>query len=119
MGKNTTEHINDVMKQEVANTENLPSAADVAKTLVLDSNMAYIDADAYIGNPYALLGNVIEIRKINGVCPPKLNSPGVVAEFSPYTIPGIVIDETSMINWWKKSLSRIIPRILIKIQKNS
>ncbi len=97
MSKNSTEHINQSMNDDVAKVEKIPAPNEVEKSLVLDNNMAYIGADAYVGNPYALLGNVIEVRKAGGSCPPRLNSPGVVLEFSSMPISGIVIDEASKI----------------------
>ncbi len=98
MGDNSTEHINDAMNKQVTEKpEKIPSAQDVSRFMGLESNVAYIEADSFSGNPYALLGTVIEVRKQNGVCPDKLNSTGVVPEFSAFKIPGIKVDEGSKI----------------------
>lgn len=98
MSGNSTEHINEAMNKQVTERpEKIPSAQDVNRFMGLESNVAYIEADSFSGNPYALLGTVIEVRKQNGVCPDKLNSTGVVPEFSAFKIPGIKVDENSKI----------------------
>lgn len=113
MSDNSTEHINDAMNKQVVKTpETIPSSQDANRFLGLDSNVAYIEADAFSGNPYALLGTVIEIRKQNGKCPDKLNSLGVVPEFSAFQIPNIKIDEASKIKEPIKRQSILVDRKL-------
>jgi len=83
------------MNAQVADETALLEAGEAAKAIDSRSNMVYIDADAFIGNPYALLGSVIEIRKVDGKCPANIND--ALIEFSPYSIQGWEIDETSKI----------------------
>lgn len=98
MGNNsTTEHINEAMNNEVAESKKIPSVMEAQKMLALQNNMLYLGADAYIGNPYALLGTVLEIRKTQADCPTIANTENASIEFSAFKIPGIEIDETSKI----------------------
>jgi hypothetical protein len=97
MGNNSTEHINEAMNEQVAEAKNVPSVIEAQKMLALQNNMLYVGADAYIGNPYALLGTVLEIRKTQDDCPTVANTENASIEFSAFKIPGIVIDETSKI----------------------
>lgn len=97
MGKNSTEHINEAMNNEVAESKKVPSVMEAQKMLALQNNMLYVGADAYIGNPYALLGTVLEIRKTTEDCPTIANTANASIEFSAFKIPGIEIDETSKI----------------------
>ena len=93
-GNNSTEHINDVMNNNVAQQTNVADQEEAITKLNLRSHTAYIDADPYIANPYALLGMVLQIRKINGHCPVNLNDPNYQFEFTPFPIPRKV-DELS------------------------
>ncbi|WP_288882987.1 hypothetical protein [Pedobacter panaciterrae] len=112
-GKNSTEHINEAMNEQVtAKPEKIATADDAGKFIGLESNVAYMEAESFSGNPYSLLGTVIEIRKQGGICPDKLNSPGVVTEFSPFKIPGIKIDESSKIKEPNKRQSILVNKKL-------
>ncbi|MBW8684942.1 hypothetical protein [Chitinophaga rhizophila] len=97
MGNNSTEHINEAMNKDVAESKTVPSASEAQKMLALQNNMLYIGADAYVGNPYALLGTVLEIRKTKEDCPTIANTDNASIEFSPFKIPGVLIDESSKI----------------------
>lgn len=101
--KNSTKHINDAMNELVSEKLSLSSADKIADKLQLDDKTAYIKADPFIGNPYSLLGRVMEVRKINGQCPSSLNDALASIEFSPLPILGRKIDETSKI---KKAIKR-------------
>ncbi|MDP2724047.1 MAG: hypothetical protein Q8O72_14925 [Bacteroidales bacterium] len=85
-GNNSTEHINDVMNNEVADQTNVANQEETIAKLNLRSHVAYIDAESYIANPYALLGMVLQIRKIDGKCPDNLNDPNFQFEFTPFPI---------------------------------
>lgn len=97
MGNNSTEHINEAMNRDVAKSKTVPSVAEAQKLLALQNNMLYIGADAYVGNPYALLGTVLEVRKTTADCPTIANTENSSIEFSPFKIPGIQVDESSKI----------------------
>ena len=96
MGNNNdTKHINDTMNSIVAEKATVTTKEEAFKKLSLDDQTAYIEADSFIGNPYSLLGRVIQIRKINGTCPNILNDPDFKFEFTISPIPNIKIDEAS------------------------
>lgn len=95
MGNNTTKHINDTMNESVAEKTNIATKDEASKKLKLDDQSAYIEADAFIANPYSLLGRVIQIRKKAGKCPDSLDDPNYKFEFTISPIPGIKIDESS------------------------
>jgi hypothetical protein len=92
---NDTKHINDAMNNNVSEQTNVATKEEAAKKLKLDDQTAYIEADAFVANPYSLLGRVIQIRKINGACPNTLNDPDYKFEFTISPIPNIKIDEAS------------------------
>jgi len=112
MGNNSTEHINEVMNQDVAESKTIPSAGETQKMLALQNNMLYIGADAYVGNPYALLGTVLEVRKTGEDCPTVANTENASIEFSVFKIPGIEIDESSKIKEPIKRQSILVDRKL-------
>lgn len=85
-GNNSTQHINEVMNNNVAVQTNVADQEEAITKLNLRSHTAYIDADPYIANPYALLGMVLQIRKINGQCPENLSDPNYQFEFTPFPI---------------------------------
>lgn len=93
--KMDTKHINDTMNSEVSEKANVATKEEAAKKLKLDDQTAYIEADAFIANPYSLLGRVIQIRKIGGKCPNTLNDPDSTFEFTISPIPGVKVDESS------------------------
>ncbi|MEO0555327.1 MAG: hypothetical protein AAF149_19105 [Bacteroidota bacterium] len=100
---NSTEHVNEVMNNDVSEGINLSSPKDISAKLNINDKTAYIQADAFLGNPYSLLGRVIEVRKTNGKCPENLNDPNASFEFSALPIYDIKIDESSKI---KKPIKR-------------
>lgn len=113
MSTNSTAHINHAMNAMVTDKPaRHASAEDVQRFAGLESNVAYIEADAFSGNPYAILGTVIEVRKQDGACPVRLNAPGVVPDFSLFKIPGIRVDESSRIKEPVKRQSVLVDRKL-------
>ena len=83
---NSTKHINDTMNNEVAEKTTIPSKKEAATKLKLEERKVYIEADAYIADPYALLGQVIQVRKVNGECPANFNEAGARYEFTPIPV---------------------------------
>ena len=98
MGANDDiDHINDTMNKKVAEKTDVASKDEVTRKLKLNDQTAYIEADAFIGNPNSLLGRVIEIRKQKGKCPETLNDPDYRFDFSNFAIPGVKVDENSIL----------------------
>ncbi|CAM1360732.1 hypothetical protein TPENAI_20052 [Tenacibaculum litopenaei] len=93
-GNNSTEHINNTMNSQVSEQTNVANQEETITKLNLRSHTAYIDAEPYISNPYALLGMVLQIRKVDGNCPSNLADPNYLFEFTPYPIKR-KIDESS------------------------
>jgi len=92
---NSTKHVNEAMDGSVAERTNVATKEEATKKLKLDDQTAYIEADAFIANPYSLLGRVIQIRKIDGACPTTLHDPSYKFEFTTLPIPNVKIDESS------------------------
>jgi hypothetical protein len=90
-----TQHINDTMNSAVCDKTDVATKTDVAIKLKIDEQIAYIQDDAFIANPYSLLGRVIQIRKRNGICPQTLNDPDREFEFTISPIPDVKVDEAS------------------------
>jgi hypothetical protein len=90
---NTTEHINDILNKDVAESVAVTPADDIYKRVNIDDQTAYIISDSFTGNPFLLLGQVIEIRKSGGVCPTNFNDVSASFNFSPFPVTGIKIDE--------------------------
>ena len=84
--KNSTEHINQTMNSSVSEQTTVAKQEEVIAKLNLRSHTAYIEADPYIANPYALLGMVLQVRKVNGECPSSLADPNHQFEFTPFPI---------------------------------
>jgi hypothetical protein len=112
MSKNTTEHINEVMRNEVAGENKIPSLVDAQTKLTAKNDLIYITSDPFNGNPIALLGSVLEIRKINGACPTTLNASDASIEFSATKITGIDIDEDSILKEPAKRASIMVDKKL-------
>lgn len=110
-GNNSKEHINQVMNESVAEKTNVPSATEAITKLNLQSHTAFIDADPYIANPYALLGMVLQIRKQNGQCPTNLADPTYMFEFTPFPIKREV-DELSKLKEPKLRSSIVVDQHL-------
>ncbi|MEN0048160.1 MAG: hypothetical protein AAF806_13955 [Bacteroidota bacterium] len=108
MGQNSTKHINDTMNEQVA-AQTKPAAIEEAERLLeINRNQIFIEDDALIGNPYSILGKVIEIRKHNGVCPEDYTKVDVQPRYSIFPIPGVKIDEKSKIKQAQKVKSFIV-----------
>jgi len=97
MGNNSTEHINEVLNKDIAQSSVIPSQSDVYQALALQNDMLYVQADAFVGNPYALLGSILEIRKTTAECPSIFDPTHATIEFSPLKIQGARVDEQSKI----------------------
>lgn len=110
-GNNSTRHINEVMNESVAENTKVPSANEAITKLNLQSHTAFIDADPYIANPYALLGMVLQIRKQNGQCPTNLADPSYMFEFTPFPIKREV-DELSKLKEPKLRSSIVVDQNL-------
>lgn len=83
---NSTSHINDVMNASVSEQTNVAKETEAISKLNLNAHTAFIEADPYIANPYALLGMVLQIRKKSSQCPDSLNDPNYQFEFTPIPI---------------------------------
>jgi hypothetical protein len=94
---NSTEHINNAMNNEVAESAPITTASEISKKVNVDDKTAYIEANAFIANPYSLLGRVIEVRKKDGICPQTLKDVDANIEFSPLPINGVQVDPASRI----------------------
>jgi len=94
-GKHDADEINSVMNSEVAKKENIVEKEEINKLLELKENIPYIECEAFIGNPFSLLGRVVEVRKTNGEIPSSINTSNI--EFSPFPIPGIKKENDSLI----------------------
>ena len=90
---NSTKHINKVMNDSVSKTESPPAIEEAAKLLRIKRNQIFIEDDSFIGDPYSLLGRVLEVRSKGGNCDNNVNNG--YAEFSTFPIPGIAVNEKS------------------------
>jgi hypothetical protein len=87
MGKDKSiDHINKTMDQSVADRAPILTPEQAIDRLKLTMQMAYIDAEAFTADPYALLGQVIQIRKQGGKCPTSITDAGFPAELAPYPV---------------------------------
>jgi len=97
MGKNhTTKELNENANNYVAK-EQVYDSINAQKRLGIKSHTAYIEADAFHGNPYSLLGRVIMIRKTDSKCPDGISGTDFISDYTPTAISGIDIDEASKI----------------------
>ncbi|MFC7443697.1 hypothetical protein C7H62_0236 [Mesoflavibacter sp. HG96] len=110
MGQKSTKHINEVMNETVAKTETPPAIAEANKLLQIKRNQIFIEDDSFIGDPYSLLGRVIEVRSKNGKCDKDVNNG--YAEFSAFPIPGVTVNENSKIKQPLKTKSFIVDKKL-------
>lgn len=94
--KHTTQQLNENANSYIAK-EKVYTAIEAQKKLGIKTHTAYIEADAFHGNPYSLLGRVIVIRKTNGKCPDGIAGSDFVSDYAPLPIMGIQIDENSKI----------------------
>ena len=97
MGKNhTTKQLNENANQYFAK-EKVYEAIEAQNKLSVNSYNAYVEADAFIGNPYSLLGRVLMVRKSDGKCPNSITDKSFTTQMAPLPIPGIEIEEKSKI----------------------
>ncbi|WP_205514141.1 hypothetical protein [Longitalea arenae] len=98
MGKsNDPKHVNKAMNESIAKQEKLLEPEEAIKKMQLNLQMAFIDADAYASDPFALLGQVFQIRKNNGKVPTSLNAGGFPVELTPYPLPHKVNEKSKTI----------------------
>ncbi len=92
-GKHDVDTINQVVNDEVAKKEAICDPKKIQEMVNIEENIPYVKCESFIGNPYSLLGRVVEVRKIEGKIPESITTSNI--EFSPLPIPGIEIDENS------------------------
>lgn len=96
---NSSNHINEIMNNDIANSITVASATDFKNKTQVNDQTAYVFAETFSGNPYQLLGQVIEIRKVDGKCPTSLvNNNDLNFEFSPFPVTGFKIDEETKLS---------------------
>ncbi len=93
--ENSTGHINSVLNTDVAAKTAFPSVEELFKKVNINDQTAYVIAESFTGNPFLLLGQVIEIRKSGGSCTRNFNETDVPLSFSPFPVTGFKIDEES------------------------
>ncbi len=93
---NSTQHINDSMNENVSEKTNVASKQETLQKLNL-GNEPYIGADAFIANPYSLLGRVVQIRRSGGKCPNSIDDPDYRFEFTVFPIQNITVDPISVL----------------------
>jgi hypothetical protein len=71
-------------------------------------DIPYVRDDTFIGNPLALLGQIVEIHKKNGTCPTSATANDGGAEFSVEPLSSYRVDERSIISSPIKRDSQII-----------
>lgn len=94
--KHSTKQLNENANSYIAK-EKVYTALQAQKKLGIKTHTAYIEADAFHGNPYSLLGRVIVIRKSQGKCPDGISGTNFISDYAPTPITGIQIDENSKI----------------------
>jgi hypothetical protein len=109
--KHTTEELNESANTYLAK-EQVYDAIEAQNRLGVKSYTAYVEADAFIGNPYSLLGRVIMIRKKDGKCPQGIVDNDFISEFAPSPITGILVDKDSKIEQPIKRGSIIVTKDL-------
>jgi hypothetical protein len=93
MGKdNTTNHVNEVLDSQIAESVAVATKNDLVNKVNVDDRTAYIIADSFTGNPYQLLGQVIEVRKKDGQCPEDFSATYSKFDFSPFPVKGFKMD---------------------------
>lgn len=97
MGKNhNTQQLNDSANNYFAK-EKVFDAIEAQNKLSVNSYTAYVEADAFIGNPYSLLGRVLMVRKNGEKCPESINDKEFTTQLAPLPIKGIEVEEKSKI----------------------
>ncbi|MDR2084710.1 MAG: hypothetical protein LBP67_06925 [Bacteroidales bacterium] len=95
MGRiNDSKHVNAAI-ENIAEQTKVTTANEAITRLGIGGGLVYMEADPYIGDPYALLGQVILIKTIDGSIPTSLNDFNLNFEFFAYPIQGIKINENS------------------------
>ncbi|MEO1259818.1 MAG: hypothetical protein AAFZ15_13580 [Bacteroidota bacterium] len=113
MGKQiTTGHVNQVMNEEVSNPTNVPALSEAENLLSVKRNQIFIEDDSFVANPLLLLGNILEIRKMDGECPEKFNAADSVPEFSIVPLQDFVVDEASILKQPVKRQSILVDQKL-------
>jgi hypothetical protein len=95
--KHTTQELNEAANQYFVK-EKVLEAIEIEKKLCVNSFTAYVEAEAFIGNPYSLLGRVMMVRKNDGKCPESFTDKGYMTQLVALPIPEIDIDEKSKID---------------------
>lgn len=90
MASNTTEDINKSMSDKVSDPASIPSKVKAMSEAGINLDEIYLQADSFIGNPYALLGAVLEVRKTP-------DNPQGKIKLSKSMITGAKVDESSKI----------------------
>jgi hypothetical protein len=103
-----TSVINKAVNEEVAEKAPVPTPEEVYKLLEVKATVPYVELDAFLGNPYSLLGRVIEVRKVDGKIPESFTDAPI--EFSIFPIPGIKVDESSKLKTPKLRQSFVVDK---------
>lgn len=112
MGKNDLQHINDTMNEHIAAAHSIVTPSEAASGLGLQEDEVYIQADAYLGKPSALLGTVIEIVKTSDKLPTESNLGVGKMQISAFKIAGAKPDESANIKEPVKRQSIIVDKQL-------
>jgi hypothetical protein len=92
------DHINAELNK-ISVMTNVISMIEAEKKLGLHKITPYIEADSFTGNPYSLLGRVIEVRKGHGEeCPNSIVDPNSQIEFSMTQVVGFEEDKSARLN---------------------
>ena len=111
-GSSDPKHINDTMNSSIADKAPVPTTEQVIEKLQLNTQLAYIEADAFIADPYSLLGQVCSIRKRDGKCPTSLADGNFSAEFT-------VVPVTRKVNENSKLVKPVMRESIVVDQKLS
>jgi hypothetical protein len=90
MGKShNIKDVNNFMNKEIANSVPVATLKDLQEKIMVNDLTAYIISDPFKSDPSQLLGQVVEIRKSDGVCPASLTKgKNLNFEFSIYPVRG-------------------------------
>lgn len=98
MSSGSTEEINRSMNEKISKKTSVPSQLEMISKWQKDMDKIFLEADAYIADPYALLGSVLEVRKTGMELPSATNSLAGKLVFSPTMIRGIKVREGSKLS---------------------
>jgi hypothetical protein len=97
MGKNSSkEHVNEIMNGSVAESTNVATVQQTISKLGIAIQTPFIDAEAYIADPYALLGQVMAIRKKGDACPESIVDANFPVELCEMPVPHIVNENSKL-----------------------